>query len=293
MTGKVRRVVAVEVMTPRMLDKMRESCRLASECLLMVGDQIRPGLTTLEINELVHRWIEEHGAYPSPLNYRGFPKSVCTSVNDCVCHGIPSDYALKDGDIINVDVTTFFPEKHGFHGDTSATFYVGEPSEDAKRVTEVSRRCLELGTAQVKHGARIGDIGAAIQEYAHAMNCSVVEDYVGHGVGRQFHMPPQVPHYGRRGSGDRMKSGWVFTIEPMINLGTHECELQSDGWTVLTADRALTAQFEHSILVTRSGCEVLTGRSRPLKNSEDAPWAELGELTTSAAFAARQPSSSG
>ncbi|MFW6066704.1 MAG: type I methionyl aminopeptidase [Myxococcota bacterium] len=276
-------------MSPRMLERMRESCQLAAECLLMVGDHLAAGMTTLEIDELVHAYLTERGAYPSPLNYHGFPKSVCTSLNEVVCHGIPAkDQVLRDGDILNVDVTGYFPAKNGFHGDTSATFYIGTPSDEARKVVEVSRRCLELGIAEVAEGKRIGDIGAAIQEHAEAMGCSVVRDYVGHGVGREFHMPPQVPHFGTRGRGKRLKAGMVFTIEPMINLGTHETELLDDGWTVLTADRELTAQFEHTIAVTKDGCEVLTRRSRPLKHSEDVPWAQVGPLSAPAAWEARQ-----
>jgi methionyl aminopeptidase len=279
---------SVEIMTPSMLERMRKACELAADCLLMVGDHLRPGMSTLEIDELVHRYLTERGAYPSPLNYHGFPKSVCTSRNEVVCHGIPSkSEVLNDGDIINVDVTAYFPAKNGFHGDNSATFYVGQPSDDAKRVVEVARRCLELGIAEVAEGKRIGDIGAAIQEHAEAQGCSVVRDYVGHGVGREFHMPPQIPHFGTRGRGKRLKAGMVFTIEPMINLGTYETELLDDGWTVLTRDRKLTAQFEHTVAVTRTGCEVLTQRKRPLKHSEDVPWAEVGPLSAPAAFEAR------
>ena len=282
-----RDVGSIEIMTPSMLERMRESCRLAGECLSMVGDNLRAGMTTLAIDKLVHEFFTEAGAYPSTLNYHGFPKSCCTSANEIICHGIPDDTTLKDGDIINVDVTGYFPAKNGFHGDTSATFYIGTPSEDARKVTEVARRSLELGLAEVAHGKRVGDIGAAIQEHAEAAGCSVVRDYVGHGVGREFHMPPQVPHYGVRGKGRRLKTGMIFTIEPMINLGTHETELLDDGWTVLTEDRKLSAQFEHTILVTKEGCDVLTRRNRPLKNSEDVPWAEVGPLSAPAAWEAR------
>jgi methionyl aminopeptidase len=275
---------AIEIMTPKMLEEMRASCQLAADTLSMVGERIRAGMTTEAINTLVHEYIVSHGAYPSPLNYHGFPKSVCTSVNEVVCHGIPNSYVLKSGDIVNVDVTTLLPAKNGFHGDTSATFYIGEPSEDAKRVTEASRHALELGIAQVKDGARIEDIGAAIQEYAESKGCSVVRDYVGHGIGREFHTAPQVPHFGRRGHGRRMKAGMVFTIEPMINIGEYETEIQSDKWTVLTKDRSLSAQFEHTIVVTRTGAEVLTARKKPLQNSEDKPWSVLGPLGSSAAY---------
>jgi methionyl aminopeptidase len=249
---------AIEIMTPSMLARMREACQLAADTLVMVGKHLAPGITTDDINTLVHDYTIKHGAWPSPLNYHGFPKSVCTSVNEVVCHGIPGKRVLKDGDIINVDVTSYYPAKNGFHGDTSATFYVGTPSDAAKLVTEVSRMCLELGIAEVREGARIGDIGAAIQEYALAQGCSVVRDYVGHGIGREFHTAPQVPHYGKRGDGKRLKAGMVFTIEPMINLGTYECERLDDEWTVITADGALSAQFEHTVLIGRHGPEVTT-----------------------------------
>lgn len=257
---------------------------MAAECLVAVGRIIEPGITTNHINEFVHRFITDRSAYPAPLNYKGFPKSVCTSVNECVCHGIPSDRVLQDGDIVNVDVTTLYPAKGGYYGDTSVTFYVGTPSPEAIHVTETARRCLEVGIAQVRPGARIGDIGAAIQELAEKEGCSVVRDYVGHGVGRVFHTDPQVPHFGRAGTGKRLKPGMVFTIEPMINLGRYETELQDDDWTVLTADRSLSAQFEHTVLVTHEGVEVLTRRDEIVPRSEDVPWAKLGPLSTPAAF---------
>src|SRR5690606_11879677 len=242
------------------------------------------------INTLVHEWIVEREAWPSPLHYGTppFPKSVCTSINDCVCHGIPSPkHVLKDGDIINVDVTVYFPKEHGFHGDTSATFYIGEPSEEAKHVVETARWCLELGMRAVKEGARIRDIGKAIQDYAESVGCSVVRDFVGHGVGREFHMPPQIPHYYDPKQGKRLRRGMTFTVEPMVNLGDYRTEILADRWTVLTRDRKLSAQFEHTLLVTRDGVEVLTARSRTLKNSEDKPWALLGELSCAAALAER------
>ena len=295
-------MAGVELMTPKMLDRMRESCQLAARCLVMVGDHIAPGITTESLNTLVHQFCLEHDAYPAPLDYKGFPKSVCTSVNECICHGIPGDQVLKDGDIINVDVTTYFPKekRKGYHGDTSVTFYVGEPSEAAKLVVETARRSLEIGIEQVKHGARIWDIGAAIQEYAESKGCSVVRDYVGHGVGREFHMEPQIPHYlpeKRAGlfeglKNRRLKEGMVFTIEPMINLGTYETELQEDDWTVLTADRKLSAQFEHSLAVTRTGAEVLTRRPAVARHSEDLPWSDVGPLSAPAAWEARNQASS-
>jgi methionyl aminopeptidase len=262
-------VSAIEIMTPAMLERMRQACQLAAETLLMIGPHIRAGISTDDINTLVHNFTLERGAWPSPLNYKGFPKSVCTSVNEVVCHGIPDKRVLRDGDIINVDVTSYLPRENGFHGDTSATFFVGTPSPEAQHVVEVARRSLELGIAEVKPGNRIGDIGAAIQEYAEGQRCSVVRDYIGHGIGREFHMAPQVPHFGKRGSGKRLKPGMVFTVEPMINLGHFETEVLEDGWTVITADGTLSAQFEHTVLVTDTGCEVLTARKGVLQNSED------------------------
>jgi methionyl aminopeptidase len=245
---------------------------MAADALLMVGKHIRQGITTDEINTLVHEYAVSRGARPSPLNYRGFPKSVCTSPNEIVCHGIPSARIVKEGDILNVDITFCYPAQNGFHGDTSATFYIGQPSNPAKHVVEVARHCLDLGIAQVREGNRIGDIGAAIQEYAEANGCSVVRDFVGHGIGREFHSAPQVPHFGKFGTGKRLKAGMVFTVEPMINLGGYECEILGDGWTVSTRDRSLSAQFEHTVVVTKDGCEILTARSEVLKNSEDVAW---------------------
>ncbi len=277
----------IEIMSSKDLTRMRAACQLAADTLVMVSEHLRPGISTDDINTLVHDYTLAHGARPSPLGYHGYPKSVCTSVNEVVCHGIPNSRVLVDGDIVNIDVTSYLPEKDGFHGDTSATFYIGKPSPEAIKIVEVARRCLEAGVAQVKDGARLGDIGAAIQELAEREGCSVVRDYVGHGIGRQFHCAPQVPHYGTRGAGKRLKSGMVFTIEPMINLGDYRCELLDDGWTVLTADRSLSAQFEHTIVVTREGCEVLTSRSAALKHSEDKPWAQLGPLTSHSALSAR------
>lgn len=250
---------------------MREVCRLAGDTLCKVGEIIKPGITTDEINEFVHADTLRKGARPAPLNYRGggggppFPKSVCTSVNEVVCHGIPSNRVLKDGDIINVDITHIY---NGFHGDTSATFYVGTPSEEAKKVTEVARRALEIGIAEVKPGARLGDIGAAIQEFVESQGCSVVRDFVGHGIGRKFHEEPKVEHYGQRGRGKRLKPGMTFTIEPMINLGSWQVKILDDEWTAVTADGSLSAQFEHTVLVTPTGVEVLTARDRRLQASE-------------------------
>jgi len=260
---------SVEIKGEREISMMREVCRMAAGTLERVGPMLRPGTTTQEINDFVHADTLKLGARPAPLNYRGFPKSVCTSVNEVVCHGIPNqNRVLKEGDIINVDVTHLYK---GYHGDTSATFYIGEPSEEAKKVVEVARRCLDLGIAQVKPGARLGDIGAAIQEFAEGLGCSVVRDFVGHGIGRKFHDEPQVKHYGEWGKGNRLKPGMTFTIEPMINLGGWEVEVLDDDWTAVTKDGSLSAQFEHTVLVTPTGVEVLTQRSAPLVNSELFP----------------------
>ena len=256
---------AIDVKTPKEIDLMRQVGLLAAATLEAVGPMVRPGVSTREIDEFVHRDTLKKGCIPAPLNYRGFPKSCCTSVNDVVCHGIPSDRILKEGDIINVDVTHIY---EGFHGDTSATFYVGPPSPKAKLVTEVSRRCLDLGIEQVRPGARIGDIGAAIQEYAESKGCSVVRAFVGHGIGRRFHEDPQVAHYGQWGRGARLKPGMTFTIEPMINVGTFDVRILDDDWTAVTADGELSAQFEHTLLVTLTGVEILTRREKRLENSE-------------------------
>ena len=259
--------MSVEIKSPREVEGLRVACQMAAETLVLVGERIRAGMTTEDINTLVHEDTVRRDAYPAPLNYHGFPKSVCTSVNDVVCHGIPGARTLKDGDIINVDVTTMYK---GFYGDTSATFYIGRPSAEARHVVETARKSLELGIAEVKDGARLGDIGAAIQEYVEAEGCSVVRDFVGHGIGRKFHEPPQVKHYGKRGTGERLKAGMVFTIEPMVNVGKFEVEVDpSDKWTVRTQDGSLSAQFEHTVLVTRAGVEVLTKRPATLRNSEN------------------------
>lgn len=259
--------MAIDIKGPREIEQMKLACQMAAETLVLVGEKLRIGMSTEEINTLVHEDTLRKGGKPAPLNYRGFPKSVCTSINEVVCHGIPGAQTLKDGDIINVDITTIYG---GFYGDTSATFYIGTPSPDARKVVEVARRSLELGIAQVKEGARLGDIGAAIQEYAEGQGCSVVRDFVGHGIGRRFHEDPQVKHYGRRGTGERMKVGMTFTIEPMVNLGRFEVSVDPDDkWTVTTVDGTLSAQFEHTVAVTKTGVEILTKRPKPLRLSEN------------------------
>jgi methionyl aminopeptidase len=259
--------MSVDIKSPKEIEAMRVACRLAAETLSLVGEKLRPGMTTREIDEIVHEDTLKRGAFPAPLNYRGFPKSVCTSVNDVVCHGIPGDETVRAGDIINVDVTSIY---QGFHGDTSATFYIGTPSSEARHVVETARKALELGIREVKEGARLGDIGAAIQEFVESEGCSVVRDFVGHGIGRKFHEAPQVKHYGKRGTGERLKAGMIFTIEPMVNVGGWEVVVDpTDKWTVRTADGSLSAQFEHTCLVTKHGVEVLTKREKPLRMSEN------------------------
>jgi methionyl aminopeptidase len=260
--------MSVEIKSVRDIEAMRIAGRLAGETLVAVGKALRPGMTTDDIDTLVYADTIRRGGRPSQLGYRGFKNSVCTSRNEVVCHGIPGAERLLDGDIINIDVTTYHG---GFHGDTSATFYIGRPSPEARHVTEVARRCLALGIAQIREGARLGDVGAAIQEHAEAEGCSVVRDLVGHGIGRFFHGPPDVSHVGRRGTGLRLKAGMVFTVEPMINLGGPEVDFLDDGWTVLTRDRSLSAQFEHTIVVTKQGAEILTARAEPLLHSEVLP----------------------
>ena len=259
--------MAIDIKSPKEVEAMKAACQMAAETLLLVGEKLRVGMTTEEINTLVHEDTLKKGGRPAPLNYRGFPKSVCTSINEVVCHGIPGAQVLKDGDIINVDITTIYD---GYYGDTSATFYIGTPSAEARKVVEVARKSLELGIAEVKDGARLGDIGAAIQEYVEAQGCSVVRDFVGHGIGRRFHEDPQVKHYGRRGTGERLKTGMTFTIEPMVNLGRFEVAIDPDDkWTVTTVDGSLSAQFEHTVVVTKTGVEVLTKRPKPLRLSEN------------------------
>jgi len=219
---------------------------------------VRPHTITdpQELDELCHDYIvNQQKAIPAPLNYRGFPKSICTSLNQVVCHGIPGDKVLKDGDIINIDVTVI---KDGYHGDTSKMYYVGAPSVRGRRVTEVSLEAMRRGIAIVKPGVRLGDVGHTIQSWVESQSCSVVREYCGHGIGRRFHEDPQVLHYGRAGTGTEIQAGMTFTIEPMVNAGKPQTRLLSDGWTVVTRDRSLSAQWEHTILVTDDGHEVLT-----------------------------------
>lgn len=236
--------------------RMRVAGRLAAQVLTMIEAHVRPGVTTGELDEVCHRYIvDELDAVPAPLNYRGFPKSVCTSVNHVVCHGIPGDKKLKNGDIINIDVTVI---KDGFHGDTSRMFSVGKPSIQAERLMRVTRECMMKGIDIVRPGTRLGDIGHVIQTHAESHNFSVVREYCGHGIGREFHEEPQVLHYGKPGTGLALEQGMTFTIEPMINAGARDTRVLSDNWTVVTRDHSLSAQWEHTILVTDDGHEILT-----------------------------------
>ena len=245
----------IRIKTPEQIEGIRRAGQLVIETLDLVVPHIRPGVTTDEINAMVHDFTVRHGAVPAPLNYRGFPKSVCVSINEVICHGIPGDRAFKDGDIVNVDVTSIL---NSYYADASKTFFVGTPGADAQKIVNVSRQCLAEGMAVVRPGNTVGDIGHEIQSYAEAQGCSVVREFVGHGVGVDFHEAPQIPHYGKPGSGVRLVPGMVFTIEPMINLGKKELVVLDDGWTAVTKDGSLSAQFEQTLLVTESGVESLT-----------------------------------
>ncbi len=253
----------IHIKSSREIELMRKTSRLAASTLEMIEEHIKPGVSTEELNTICHEYILENGAYPSPLNYNGFPKSICTSPNEVICHGIPNEkVVLQDGDILNIDVTTYLNK---FHGDTNKTFYVGNVDPAIKKLVDITYKCMREGIKTVRPGGRIGDIGAIIQEIAHDNGFSVVEEYCGHGIGREFHEEPQVVHVGKKGTGPEMKPGMTFTIEPMINFGDRHCELLSDGWTVITKDKKWSAQFEHTILVTEDGHDILT-----LRSDEDA-----------------------
>ena len=247
------------IKTAEEIDKMRVAGRLAAEVLTMIGEHVKVGVSTETLNQICHDYIVNvQGAIPAPLNYRGFPKSICTSVNQVICHGIPSEKKiLKDGDIINVDVTVI---KDGYHGDTSKMFFVGQPSILAQRLVRVTQECLYKSLALVRPGCTLGDIGAVIQQHAQANRYSVVREYCGHGIGKVFHEEPQILHYGKAGEGMALQAGMTFTIEPMINAGTHHTKLLPDEWTVVTKDHKLSAQWEHTIFFTETGVEILTAR---------------------------------
>jgi methionyl aminopeptidase len=237
-------------------DKMRVAGRLAADVLDMIGEHVVAGITTAELDAICHRYIvEEQQAIPAPLNYRGFPKSICTSVNHVVCHGIPGDRVLKNGDALNIDITVI---KDGYHGDTSRMFFVGKPGVMAERLAGVCYEGMWRGIEQIRPGARLGDIGCAVQTHVEKHRFSIVREYCGHGIGREFHEDPQVLHYGRPATGFELEAGMTITVEPMINAGRRHVKLLNDGWTVVTKDHSLSAQWEHTVLVTESGFEVLT-----------------------------------
>lgn len=248
----------ITLKTPEQVEKIRVAGHLAAEVLDMITPYVKPGVTTNELDNLCHDYIvDDQQAIPAPLDYRGFPKSICTSVNYQVCHGIPNNKRLKNGDIINVDITVI---KSGYHGDTSRMFAVGAVSAAAKRLMKVSRECLREGIHAVAPGLTLGDVGYAIQRHAEGNHYSVVREFCGHGIGRDFHEEPQVLHYGEPGQGEMLRAGMIFTIEPMINMGKRQVKQLADGWTVVTRDRSLSAQWEHTVLVTETGFDVLTLR---------------------------------
>jgi len=261
--------MAVSIKSPQEIEKMRIAGRLAAEVLDFVAPHVRPGVTTDHLDHLCHEYITgAQKAVPAPLNYappgyQPYPKSICTSVNHVVCHGVPGDKKLRPGDVVNVDITVI---KDGYHGDTSRMYYVGQPSIQARRLCEVTYECLWRGIEQVRPGAQLGDIGHAIQTHAEGHRYSVVREFCGHGIGKKFHEEPQVLHYGRPGVGLRLEPGMTFTIEPMINAGKPDIRQLADGWTVVTKDHSLSAQWEHTVLVTNNGFEVLTvSAGSPLK----------------------------
>lgn len=245
----------IRLKLPHDIEMLRRAGQLVVDTLGKVETMLKPGITTESINTLVHKHTLDSGAVPAPLNYRGFPKSVCVSVNDEICHGIPGPRVLKDGDIVNVDVTSIL---NGYYADANRSFFIGSPGPEARKIVAVAQQSLKEGLAMVRPGHTIGDIGWAIQTYAESQGCSVVREFVGHGVGFDFHEPPQVPHFGQRGEGVRLVPGMVFTIEPMINLGGYALKVLEDQWTAVTEDGSLSAQFEQTLLVTESGYESLT-----------------------------------
>ena len=256
-TARQRVKMGIILKSKEEIEQMRVAGQLAGEVLRMIRPHVQPGITTGELDDICHKYITEHqNAIPAPLDYRGFPRSICTSVNHVICHGIPGAKRLKDGDIVNIDITVI---KDGWHGDTSKMFLVGKPTIKGKRISDIAYRSMVTGIKMVKPGVRLGDIGYAIQRYAEGQGCSVVREYCGHGIGKGFHEDPQVLHYGKPDTGVELVPGMVFTIEPMINLGRRETRLsKTDGWTVTTRDRSLSAQWEHTIAVTEDGFEVLT-----------------------------------
>lgn len=250
-----RRPGQIKIHGPEAFAAMRKAGRLTAEALDLMAGVVKPGVTTAALDKLAFEFAMDHGAYPAPLNYRGFTRSICTSINHVVCHGIPDEKPLREGDIVNIDVTLIVD---GWHGDSSRMYFVGEVPRKAARLCEITYESLMRGIAAVKPGATTGDIGHAIQSYAESERCSVVRDFCGHGLGQLFHDEPNILHFGRPGEGVRLAPGMLFTIEPMINLGKPQVKVLSDGWTAVTRDRSLSAQFEHTIGVTPEGCEIFT-----------------------------------
>jgi methionyl aminopeptidase len=253
--------MSVSIKSPEEIEKMRLAGRLAAEVLDFITPHVKPGVTTGELDELCHRYmVEVQGTVPAPLNYappgyEPFPRSICTSVNHVVCHGIPGDKRLRSGDVVNIDVTVI---KDGYHGDTSRMFYVGEPSIQARRLAEITYECMWKGIAAIRPGAHLGDVGHVIQGHAEAHGFSIVREFCGHGIGARFHEEPQVLHYGRAGTGLKLEAGMTFTVEPMVNAGRPAIRQLADGWTIVTKDHSLSAQWEHTVLVTETGFEILT-----------------------------------
>jgi methionyl aminopeptidase len=268
-TGRPPRWNEPAIKSPELIERMRRAGALAADVLRRAGEQVAPGVTTDEIDAFVHEYTIEHGAYPSPLNYNGFPKSVCTSVNEVICHGIPDARALEDGDIVNLDVTVFLD---GVHGDTNATFFVGDVDEESRRLVQVTEECMWHGISAVVPGRPVSDIGRAIEAHARKYHLGVVRAFIGHGIGEQFHADLQILHYYEPRANTIMRPGMTFTIEPMITLGTWRHVMWDDDWTAVTADGKRTAQFEHTLLVTDEGADVLTGG--PGAVSPTAPWTD-------------------
>ena len=270
--------MSIELFGPNEQARLRRAGEVAAATLAFVGARLRPGISTADIDRWVREDTARRGGTPSQLGYHGFPASVCTSRNHVVCHGIPRpDEILEPGDILNVDVTT---KLDGFHGDCSATFFIGPPSPEARHVVDVARRCRDAGISVVRDGARLGDIGAVIEELARSEGCTIVREVGGHGIGRVMHAPPHVHHHGHRGHGMRLRAGMAFTIEPMVNLGGAKIRTLEDGWTIVTADGSLSAQFEHTVLVTKTGCDVMTPGEASAGGSSCQPAAFAGAAAT-------------
>ncbi|WP_416355507.1 type I methionyl aminopeptidase [Aureimonas phyllosphaerae] len=269
----LRNTGSIRLYDAEAFEGMRRVSRLSAEVLDQLAEIVKPGITTNEIDRFVFEFTRDHGALPAQLNYRGYTKNVCTSINHVVCHGIPNDKPLREGDIVNIDVTLILD---GYYGDTSRMYPVGQIKRAAERLCEITYRSLLIGIEAVKPGNHVGDIGAAIQAYAEGERCSVVRDFCGHGIGRLFHDAPNILHYGRRGEGVEMRPGMIFTIEPMINLGRPHVKVLADGWTAVTRDRSLSAQYEHTVGVTETGCEVFTRslNGRDMPGFPASAWAE-------------------